>query len=146
MISAYPGIESASCSQDSLVSIETTNSRAFLLSPDTAKERQKICSGSQEQRASDLDDILSRHAQSQASASMVSQRVVLSSAKKRDMQAAQLESTVNRMGRLRFTNQDCLPRIDRRENDIQGFIEKLNRLSVDKLADDQRYSPACQMA
>ncbi|KAJ1796770.1 hypothetical protein LPJ59_003542 [Coemansia sp. RSA 2399] len=144
MLSAYPGIESASCSQDSLVSIETTNSRALLLSPDAAKERQQICS--QEQRASDLDDILSRHAQSQASASMASQRVVLSSAKKRDMQAAQLESTLSRMGRLRFSNQDCLPRIARRESDIQGFIEKLNRLSVDKLADDQRYSPAYQVA
>ncbi|KAJ2399465.1 hypothetical protein GGI23_002643 [Coemansia sp. RSA 2559] len=144
MLSAYPGVESASCSQDSLVSTETTNSRALLLSPDAAKERQQICS--QEQRASDLDDILSRHARSQESTSMVSQRVVLSSAKKRDMQAAQLESTLSRMGRLRFANQDCLPRIARRESDIQGFIEKLNRLSVDKLADDQRYSPAYQVA
>ncbi|KAJ1664800.1 hypothetical protein EV178_003777 [Coemansia sp. RSA 1646] len=144
MISAYPGIESASCSQDSLVSVETTNSRALLLSPNTAKEHKQLCS--HEQRESDLDDILSRHAQSQSSATMQSQRVVLSSAKKRDMQVAQLASTLSRMGRLRFPNQDCVPRVERRESDIQGFLEKLNRLSVDKLTDDQRYSPAYQVA
>ncbi|KAJ2520200.1 hypothetical protein H4217_002206 [Coemansia sp. RSA 1939] len=144
MVLIYHGVNSAACSQDSLVSAESSNSRALLLSPGAAINSQPQCS--LEQRESELEDIILRHTRSQVSASMESQRVVLSSAKKRDIQAAQLASALNRMSRLRFSNQDCLPRIERRASDIQGFFEKLDRLSVDRLADDQRYSPVYQVA
>ncbi|KAJ1991664.1 hypothetical protein GGI25_004069 [Coemansia spiralis] len=126
------------CSQDSL---ESTNSRACLLPSTAARTPQPT---GHLQKEVELEDILARHMQSQ-SASMEAQRVVLTSAKKRDMQMAQLASALTRMGRLRHTNQDCLSTTERRASDIQGFFDRLDRLAVDKLAVDQRYSPVFQL-
>ncbi|KAJ2342875.1 hypothetical protein IWW50_001396 [Coemansia erecta] len=124
---------------DTRYSIDSADSRACLLSkPDpkpTASENADA-----ECRQADLEHIMAYQTRS-AGPSMSAQRVVLTDAKRRDMQVAELAAKVGRMGRLRFANQDCAPVRERRASDIEGFIDRLDRLGVKTLADSQRYSP-----
>lgn len=73
---------------------------------------------------------------------MRSQRVSLTPAKRRDIQIAEVVSTVGKMSALRFSNQDYLFKGDRRADDMEGFMARMDRLTVDTLNDHQRYIPA----
>ncbi|KAJ1832748.1 hypothetical protein LPJ63_003287 [Coemansia sp. RSA 2711] len=137
--------EASLLSLETRCSLDSVDSRACLLGkPDqvqtsNTEEAEAAC------RQADLEHIVAHQARIE-DAPMVAQRVVLSSAKQRDMQMAQVASTVNRMGRLRFANQDSTTVRDRRASDIEGFIDRLDRLGM-KTMDNQRYSaspaPSC---
>ncbi|KAI8322653.1 hypothetical protein GQ54DRAFT_259568 [Martensiomyces pterosporus] len=150
-------------SLDTYISVDSVNSRACLLNERprmsldaSTGEGLAVCQSegdsppcwlSESDRASrqeDLESILLRQARTQDPA-MTSQRVVLTSSMKRDMQVAQVMSVVSRMGALRYSNQDCASEVDRRASDMEGFLRRLDRLSVDKLADEQRYAPVNSM-
>ncbi|PIA18327.1 hypothetical protein COEREDRAFT_85307 [Coemansia reversa NRRL 1564] len=146
------------CSLDTRFSVDSSDSRACLLSsPSTDSDHSTKHSGEflvmdtephtgavQDNRVdyvcrqADLEHILAHQARTHEP-SMAAQRVVLSTAKRRNMQMAELAAKVTRMGRLRFTNQDCSPVRDRRANEMEGFFDKLDRLAVDKLSSGQRY-------
>ncbi|KAJ2781929.1 hypothetical protein H4R18_002570 [Coemansia javaensis] len=87
-------------------------------------------------RAADLEHILARQARMPC---LGAQRVVLTGAQRRGMQMATLATAVDRMGRLRYADQDCATARDRRASDIEGFFDRLDRLAVDKLS-GQRFS------
>ncbi|KAJ2081901.1 hypothetical protein H4R24_001997 [Coemansia sp. RSA 988] len=146
------------CSLDTRFSIDSADSRACLLSSPSTVSDNSTKHGSEFSvivteshnpavldnrvdyvcRQADLEHILARQARTHEP-SMTAQRVVLSTAKRRNMQMAELAAKVSRMGRLRFTNQDCFPLRDRRASEMEGFFDKLDRLAVDKLASGQRY-------
>ncbi|KAJ2797219.1 hypothetical protein H4R20_005262 [Coemansia guatemalensis] len=146
------------CSLDTRFSIDSADSRACLLrSPSSSSDDGTKSSGEFSMmikeppnaaladdrvdymcRQADLEHILARQARTHEP-SMAAQRVVLSTAKRRNMQMAELTAKVGRMGRLRFANQDCSPLRDRRASEMEGFFDKLDRLAVDKLASGQRY-------
>ncbi|KAJ2452378.1 hypothetical protein EV183_002958 [Coemansia sp. RSA 2336] len=127
---------------ESRFSIDSADSRVGLLSKEPVVLR-RASAGDVEAacRQADLEHIMAHQARASHSPSMTAQRVVLTNAKQRDMQMASLASTVNRMGRLRFANQDCPLGRDRRASDIEGFINRLDSLGVKSLKDTQRFSP-----
>ncbi|KAJ2501991.1 hypothetical protein GGH96_001517 [Coemansia sp. RSA 1972] len=113
-------------------SMDSVDSRACLLGkPFPVDSAQSV---------DDLEHIMAHQVRSVES-SMSAQRVVLSDNKRRDMQVAELAAKVSRVGRLRFANQDCAMARERRASDIEGFIERLDRLGVKSLADGQRFVP-----
>ncbi|KAJ1966271.1 hypothetical protein GGI12_000176 [Dipsacomyces acuminosporus] len=98
-------------------------------------ETDKAC------RKADLEGILLHQVRTQDTA-LASQRVVLTNSMKRGINVAPVITAVNRMGALRYANQDSATKVDRRATDMEGFFKRLDRLSVNKLNEGQRYSPA----
>ncbi|KAJ2471277.1 hypothetical protein GGI02_002378 [Coemansia sp. RSA 2322] len=134
---------------ESLRSMDTrtsTDSRVCLLSsrllPSTPARVDSGISGDAAMcccREADIEGILDH--QARITTPMTAQRVELTPAQHRDMQVAQVMSAVTRMGALRFTDQDYPSSCERRASDLEGFMARLDRLAVDKLAEVQRYSP-----
>ncbi|KAJ2147317.1 hypothetical protein IW136_000193 [Coemansia sp. RSA 678] len=120
-------------SMETRYSMDSVDSRACLLS-------KPFLVASSTQSVDDLEHIMA-HQMRSVESSMSAQRVVLSDNKRRDMQVAELAARVNRVGRLRFTNQDCALARERRASDIEGFFDRLDRLGVKSLADGQRFVP-----
>ncbi|KAJ1730381.1 hypothetical protein LPJ61_003041 [Coemansia biformis] len=122
-------------SLDSRASCESADSRVGLLSgyvePAGAAVDGGPAHGDAALRVADLELIMAHQARMPC---MGAQRVVLSGAKRRDMQMATLASTVGRMARLRYADQDCASVHDRRASDIEGFFDRLDRLAVDELS------------
>ncbi|KAJ2469627.1 hypothetical protein GGI03_000226 [Coemansia sp. RSA 2337] len=85
----------------------------------------------------DIEEIMDL--QARISTPMVSQRVELTPAKRRSMQIAEVVSAVSRMGALRYANQDYHTG-GRRASDMERFMAGIDRLSIDKLAHEQRFS------
>ncbi|KAJ2067928.1 hypothetical protein GGI08_001133 [Coemansia sp. S2] len=109
----------------------STDSRAYLLSPQPlAVSNTMYCSR-------DIEEIMDL--QARISTPMVSQRVELTPAKRRSMQIAEVVSAVSRMGALRYANQDYHTG-GRRASDMERFMAGIDRLSIDKLAHEQRFS------
>ncbi|KAJ2376023.1 hypothetical protein IW150_002222 [Coemansia sp. RSA 2607] len=124
-------------------STDSADSRVYLLSaiaPDATTVRGTCDTRSH----AELDSIMAYQQRTQMH-SLVNQRVQLTSAQKHNMQMAELASAVGRMGALRFKNQEYAntPAVvrERRATDIEGFFQRLERLDVDKLHHQQRYSP-----
>ncbi|KAJ1893402.1 hypothetical protein LPJ66_005781, partial [Kickxella alabastrina] len=125
-------------SLDSRASIDSTNSRVCLLSAVHSSSSPKS------EPDAELNHIIAYHERTQVD-SLVSQRVQLTSTQKHNMQMAELASAVGRMSALRFKNQDYAMPVgvirERRVSDIEGFMNRLQKLDVHKLHSQQRYSP-----
>ncbi|KAJ2910472.1 hypothetical protein GGI21_000843 [Coemansia aciculifera] len=131
----------------SLRSIDTrmsTDSRAFLLSPTLLQPLDLHCTGSDVASSTlppstaDIEEIF--ELQARITSPLMAQRVELTPAKRRHMQIAQVVSAVTRMGALRFANQDYHTSGERRASDMERFMDGIDRLSIDKLASEQRYT------
>ncbi|KAJ2489633.1 hypothetical protein IWW37_003844 [Coemansia sp. RSA 2050] len=120
---------------ESLRTVDTrasTDSRACLLSPKPMATSAVYCYRAE----SDIEDIMDL--QARISIPMTSQRVELTPAKRRSMQIAEVVSAVSRMGALRYSNQDYHTG-GRRAHDMERLMAGIDRLSIDKLAHEQRY-------
>ncbi|KAJ2628608.1 hypothetical protein GGF44_004447 [Coemansia sp. RSA 1694] len=135
---------------ESLRSIDTrasTDSRAYLLSPQPLHSAAAAATTTAPQledsmyccREADIEEIL--ELQARISPPMAAQRVELTPAKRRNMQIAEVVSAVTRMGALRFANQDYHTTGERRASDMERFMAGIDRLSIEKLAHEQRYAP-----
>ncbi|KAJ1949786.1 hypothetical protein EC988_004630 [Linderina pennispora] len=126
---------------DTYHSVESTGSRECLLHerPRMSLEASPVELDTQLAER-ELLGIMAQQTRAQGGA-MAEQRVVLSLGKQRSMGLARVASAVNRMGRLRYANQDCVSIHERRARDMEGVMRRLDRMTVGALADRQRYTP-----
>ncbi|KAJ1878473.1 hypothetical protein H4R99_002845 [Coemansia sp. RSA 1722] len=129
---------------DTRASVDSADSRVCLLSAITPVATEDTAA---DKNPAELDSIVAYQRRTQMP-SLVSQRVQLTAAQRHNMQMAELASTVGRMGKLRFTNQEYtgasngLPVCGRLRSasDIEGYFRRLDRMDVEKLNRQQRYS------
>ncbi|KAJ2858700.1 hypothetical protein J3B02_000081 [Coemansia erecta] len=126
---------------DTRASVDSTSSRVCLLS---AISPVSVVSTHTDRNPAELDNIVAFQQRTQMH-SLVNQRVQLTSAQRHNMQMAELASAVGRMSALRFRDQEfanvpVCARL-RSATDIEGYFRRLDRMDVDKLNRQQRYSP-----